>query len=34
MIANDRLQKILKEYRARLEEILGSELGSVILYGS
>lgn len=34
MIANDRLQKILKEYRARLDEILGSELDSIILYGS
>jgi len=34
MIANDRLREILNEYRARLHEILGNELDSIILYGS
>ncbi len=34
MPAQDRLQQILAEYRQRLEEVLGAELDSVILYGS
>lgn len=34
MPAQDRLQQILAEYRQHLEEVLGAELDSVILYGS
>lgn len=34
MPAENRLQQILAEYRQRLQEVLGTELDSVILYGS
>lgn len=34
MLENKRLQEILTEYRARLKEILGDSLESVMLYGS
>jgi uncharacterized protein len=34
MISRKRLRQILKEYRARLEETLGEDLDSIVLYGS
>jgi uncharacterized protein len=34
MISQKRLRQILKEYRARLEETLGEDLDSIVLYGS
>ena len=34
MISQNRLRQILKEYRTQLEELLGDDLDSVILYGS
>ena len=34
MISQRQLRQILKEYRAALEEVLGDDLHSIILYGS
>jgi predicted nucleotidyltransferase len=34
MISQKQLRRILKEYRAALEEVLGDDLHSTILYGS
>ena len=34
MISQNRLRQILKEYRTRLEEMLGEDLDSIVLYGS
>lgn len=34
MIRQRRLRQILKEYRTRLEETLGEDLDSIVLYGS
>jgi len=34
MISPKRLRRILKEYRTRLEETLGENLDSIVLYGS
>jgi len=34
MISQKRLRQILKEYRARLDETLGEDLDSIVLYGS
>lgn len=34
MISRRQLRKILKEYRAALQEVLGDDLHSTILYGS
>ena len=34
MINEKHLRQILKEYRAALEEVLGDDLHSIILYGS
>ncbi len=34
MLRHPRLQEILGEYRARLAEVLGEDLDSVVLYGS
>jgi predicted nucleotidyltransferase len=34
MISQTRLRQILKEYRTRLEETLGEDLDSIVLYGS
>ena len=33
MISQERLRQILKEYRARLQEVLGDDLNSMVLYG-
>jgi predicted nucleotidyltransferase len=34
MTKQKRLRQILKEYRARLKELLGDDLDSIVLYGS
>jgi uncharacterized protein len=34
MMSQKRLRQILTEYRARLKELLGDDLDSIVLYGS